>query len=258
MASKTLSIAATLLALATASTAAQAATTDWTGFYIGANAGQVKGKSNVAVTPVFSPTGYFAMSSTPAIASSAAGKVSPDSFGGGVTAGYNFQKGDAVFGVEFDYNTQSASDSRAAGGTYPCCAPTAYTLSETTKADQLMTLRGRLGLSAGNSLYYVTAGLGRTKLKVVDTFNDNFATAAESFAASKTKSATIWGVGYEYNFQNHWSLKAEYLRADFGSISGTSTNLTAFTPPIAFPTNTFYHSADYKENILRIGVNYRF
>jgi hypothetical protein len=49
------------------------------------------------------------------------------------------------------------------------------------------------------------------------------------------------GVGGEYALMNGWSVKAEYLYVDLGRVSTTSANLTAFTPPIAFPANVFTH-----------------
>jgi len=59
----------------------------------------------------------------------------------------------------------------------------------------------------------------------------------------------------------HWGWQGEYLRASFGGASThTSTNLTAFTPPIAFPTNVFTHSIGDLGgvNIYRFGFNYHF
>jgi outer membrane immunogenic protein len=52
--------------------------------------------------------------------------------------------------------------------------------------------------------------------------------------------------------------KLEYLRLDFGSIFGSSTSLTAFVPPIAFPANVFTHSVNLRSDIVRVGLNYRF
>jgi outer membrane immunogenic protein len=42
----------------------------------------------------------------------------------------------------------------------------------------------------------------------------------------------------------------------FGSTTVSSSNLTAFTPPIAFPTNVFTHTMDLKSDVVRVGVNY--
>ena len=44
------------------------AQTDWKGFYAGGNAGDTLGRATANTTTVFSPTGYFAASSVPAIA----------------------------------------------------------------------------------------------------------------------------------------------------------------------------------------------
>jgi hypothetical protein len=55
-----------------------------------------------------------------------------------------------------------------------------------------------------------------------------------------------------------WTVKAEYLYIDFGTVSVGSTNLTTFTPPITFPTNVFTHSVDLKASIARIGINCKF
>lgn len=250
------------VALALASLAcaahAQSGSANWNGFYIGANAGQVNGSSKMTTSVVFSPTGYFASSSTPAISSSGTGKVKPSGFAGGVDLGYNWQSGAVLVGAEFDWNSVGANKTRSASATYPCCAPTSYTVTEKSSIGDMMTLRGRIGYVHGNSLFYATAGGAQARIKLEDQFSDTFATAKESFKSSKSKTAAIYGVGYEYAFPKNWSLKAEYLHADFGKVSGTSTNLTAFTPPIAFPSNTFTHSSKTSLDLLRIGVNYRF
>ena len=37
-----------------------------------------------------------------------------------------------------------------------------------------------------------------------------------------------------------------------------STNLAAFVPAIAFPSNVYTHSVDIKSDIVRLGLNYKF
>ena len=66
------------------------------------------------------------------------------------------------------------------------------------------------------------------------------------------------GGGYEGGLGGGWTAKLEGLYVNFGSsITGTSTNLTAFTPPIPFPTNVFTHTVDLRAAIVRFGLNYR-
>lgn len=238
------------------STFANASTADWEGFYFGGNLGQGHASSEVRTSTVDSPTGYFAASSVPAIATAGAGDLDPNGFTGGIGAGYNWQSGAGVFGLEMDWNSLSADDSRSATATYPCCAPTAFTVNQKVKANDLLTFRARAGYATNNSLFYVTAGWGQTRVRIDDSFSDTFANAAESFSVSKRKSAGVYGIGYEHSFQNTWSMKLEYLYGNFGNVSGTSTNLT--TGLSTWPTSVFTHSADLKLNVFRIGFNYHF
>ena len=91
-------------------------------------------------------------------------------------------------------------------------------------------------------------------------FADTFATANESASASATQLGWVVGAGFEKEFESlpGWSVKSEVLYVAFPGVSATSTNLTAFTPPIAFPTNVFVHNVDLQALIARIGFNYRF
>jgi outer membrane immunogenic protein len=89
-------------------------------------------------------------------------------------------------------------------------------------------------------------------------FTDTFATAAESGSISTTRVGWSAGAGGEYALMNGWSVKAEYLYVDLGRATTTSTNLTAFTPPIPFPSNIYTHSVDLRSNIARVGLNYKF
>ena len=72
-------------------------------------------------------------------------------------------------------------------------------------------------------------------------FTDTFAAARESASIDTTRYGWTAGVGGEYVLMNGWSVKPEYLYVDLGRVSTTSANLTAFTPPIAFPANVFTH-----------------
>ncbi|WP_243303717.1 outer membrane protein [Geothrix oryzisoli] len=248
----------TALLIAGTAGAASAQSANWTGFYLGANVGYGFGKSDVTTSTVFSPTGYFATASIPQIQDSGAGHVSPKGFAGGLTFGYNAQSGTTVYGFEIDAGTFGLKGDRTAGSAYAVAPTTSYSLKETTKADYLATLRGRIGYADNRNLWFGTAGLALTSIKIEDTFSDTFATAAESVSKSKSKVGWALGAGYEYAAPDQWTFKAEILYVDFGKVSVDGSTLTAFTPAIAFPTNTFTHTANLKAEVVRIGFNYRF
>ena len=235
----------------------------WTGFYFGVNGGVGWGIFDPATSTVFSPTGYFAQSSVPAIAQIPAfgqnggPKIDSKEFTGGGHAGYNWQSGMAVYGIEADFEYFHLHGSIFGTGVYPCCAPTTFTVSTEAHTDWLLTARPRLGLAINNDLIYVTGGVAVTNLNATFQFTDTFATAAESGAISQTRVGWVVGGGYEGGLGGGWTARLEGLFVNFGSVSVTSANLTAFTPPIAFPTNVFTHSVDLRAAIVRFGVSYR-
>jgi opacity protein-like surface antigen len=93
---------------------------NWSGLYVGANIG-------------FAHVGADVTASIPGFAVAASG--SDTQFTGGVLAGYNWQHGNQVFGIEGDVNFLS-------------------------DWNYLASLRGRYGMVYGNWLYYGTAGVG--------------------------------------------------------------------------------------------------
>jgi outer membrane immunogenic protein len=231
----------------------------WSGFYVGLNVGGAWGQFDPTTSTVFSPTGYFATTSVPAIAAVGDQRINPSGFTGGVTAGYNWQASNWVLGVETDFNYLGLKGSATGGAVYPCCAPTAFTVTSSSSTDWLFTLRGRAGILVTPALLlYGTGGLAIANVKSSFIFTDTFATAAASGSLDTTRVGWTAGVGGEYALMSNWSVKAEWLYVDLGRESTSTHNLTAFTPPIAFPTNTFTHSVDLKANIVRVGLNYKF
>jgi len=230
----------------------------WAGFYIGVNAGGAWSHDALSTTTVFSPTGYFAASSVPAINAVGQQRIHASGFTGGGQAGYNWQSGSIVLGVEADINYLGTRGSTSGSALYPCCAPTGFTVAASMQSGWLFTARPRIGWASNNWLFYVTGGVAVGEVKGSFTFTDTFATALESASISKTRSGWTLGGGVEVAVAGPWSFKVEYLHVDLGSASTTSTNLTAFTPAIAFPTNVYTHSADLKSDIVRAGLNYRF
>jgi outer membrane immunogenic protein len=234
-------------------------TYSWTGFYIGGNAGGAWGTFDPATTTVLSPTGYFITTDPAQIGAAGAKSIKSNGFAGGFDAGYNLQAGNIVLGLESDIESFHLNGSVTSGPVvYLSSPPTTFTLRSNADTNWLATARGRIGVAANNWLFFATGGIAFTNLSGNFAFSDTYAAAAESSSFSNTKIGYVVGGGVEAGLWGHWSLKAEYLYVNFGTVSATSTNLTSFPPLTAYPQNPFTHSIDLKANIARVGLNYRF
>lgn len=177
---------------------------DWSGGYIGLNAGVAFLDDSLTVS------GGGALAS----------KDETDTgFTGGLQIGWNYQSGDWVFGVEGDINyLDVGSDLTFAGkgaGTY------------SADYDWFATIRARTGFASGDSLFYVTGGVAflGAEFKIAD--------AGGFTPTSKDKTLTGWtiGGGVEHMFDPNWSAKLEYLFASFGSHSITDGNTIVKASP---------------------------
>ena len=232
---------------------------DLKGPYVGVTVGDAIGRSDVRTTTVFSSTGYFAATSVTAIGTSGALRITPTGFTASGLIGYNFlQHGNIILGGEADFSALIASSVKAVTTTYPCCAGTAFTISQQVSANWLLTARPRVGYMWGNVLLYGTGGLAVTHVAYHELFSDTFASAQENAVVRKDMIGWAAGGGAEYKIGSHWSVKAEYLYAAFGRTATTSTNLTAAVAPGSFPSNVFTHSTDLHMSIARAGLNWRF
>ena len=226
------------------------------GGYVGVSAGYGWSKADVNTSTVFSSTGYFNTTSVPAINTAGAQHVKPRSFIGGVDAGYDFNSGNVVFGVAADLSWMHDKKTASATVTYPCCSPTAFTVTQSVSTKWLATARARVGYDVGGAMIYATGGWAGVKARYSALFTDTFATALESGSTSKFRSGWVLGGGADIKVSPNWTVQPEFLHADFGHFNAPAGTLTAFTPAISFPTNVFTHRASLKTNIVRIGVHY--
>ena len=230
------------------------------GFYVGANAGGAFGRFDVDTSPAFSGTGYFASTSTPAITAASGQKIKPNGFTVGGQAGYNWQWESVVFGLEWDFGKMDLSGSTTVTQTYPCCAPTAFTVAQAAETSWVMTARPRVGVVFGHVLFYGTAGGAVANVKYSALFTDTFAAAHENASLDDKRPGWVVGAGAEFSLSHHLSVKGEYLDAGFGTATVTSNNLTAVfgATTVAFPTNVFTHTVSLHAKIARGGINFRF
>jgi outer membrane immunogenic protein len=143
----------------------------------------------------------------------------PSGFVGGVQAGYNWQSGAFVFGLEGDIQASGAEET---------FAPWKFS------NPWFGTVRGRAGYALNNILFFGTGGLAFGELR------------ATTFGVSEAHTNAGWtlGAGAEVGlgFAPNWSAKVEYLYVDLANSNFVITGA----------------SNGYRFGLIRAGVNYRF
>lgn len=255
-----------IVAIAAGATFAQSSSSDdWTGVYVGGHAGITVGRTGVNTSTIFDNNGYFVSSSVPAVNAAGARTIESNGFNGGGQGGYNKQFGRFVIGAEADFGVHRINKEIVSGDEYPCCS-SSFEIAQSVKTNWMFTARPRVGVTAGPALLYATGGLAMTDVEYNAVFTDNDSDALETASFKKTRTGYAAGGGVEVKMSDRWSAKVEYLYADFGRVSGTSNNLTALDfggegvggSTVAYPENTFTHSARVKSHNFRFGMNYRF
>jgi outer membrane immunogenic protein len=228
----------------------------WTGFYIGANAGWTWGNTNhrFLTTP---GTGAIVIPPDAIDQIDTRFQSNPGGFTGGGEAGYNWLNGNLVLGLEtdFDYLDMKATRTIPFNSSLvvnPLIVPPT-TLSgqvgQGTKADWLWTVRPRLGYATGSWLFYVTGGFALADIKLTSNYSDDLGNVG-SASTSSTRAGWTVGGGIGYAISPSWSVKAEYLYADFGSVN------QAILLPNGF--GSIISQSSPRTNIARFGVDYRF
>lgn len=229
----------------------------WCGFYVGGNAGYAWGRDSQ--TSVFTAPAPAVDVDVAAVAASGSPRLKANGFTGGLQAGYNWQSGAVLFGVEADFNAFNLRG--ATSGTFPFPStlpggavgpPTAFfTTSSSASSDWLFTARNRIGWANDNLLIYGTGGLAVANVKINQSIVILLG-STETVAASATQVGWTAGVGAEYMVSRDWSVKGEWLYVDLGKVSATGV----LTP--AFAGITYNTTARLTANIARFGVNYHF
>ena len=160
---------------------------------------------------------------------------------GGVQIGYNWQKGNFVYGVEADFSGLSNGPRQRH-----------YTASKgnTLESDirWLATFRGRAGLAVTDTMVYMTGGLAVASVKNTFAPNGTASTSAAETVKSATKTKVGWviGGGVEHMLTRNWTVGLEGLFVDLGK--NTVVN------PTSGKAAAFYNHAI----IGRFKVNYKF
>ena len=200
MLKKFLLASAVIVSASTAALAADMAPAayDWTGFYIGLNAGAAWNNSEIDV------------SGTGPIASVIDDTINGDQteFTGGAQMGYNWQMDSIVLGLETDFNFANFHTDKSVdlGGVDSAKFEAAANWYGTTTA--------KLGFAADNFLFYGDGGLayghssGDAKLTIGGTtFEDD---------QSNVNWGWTLGAGMKYGMSPNWVLGAEYKYVNLG------------------------------------------
>ena len=227
---------------------------NWTGFYIGANAGAIWSRSDYGLSTPGGNAPYFVVGDAAIIGPNGSGGFRSTDLTIGGQAGYNYQFGQGLVGAEVDWSRWGLSKSSTVVG--PLTAPVNIQNTTTSiTAGSLVTLRGRLGYVYERALFYVTGGAAYANINFTQSSSVALTSTVDAASNSGKWGWTVGG-GAEYALDAHWRVKAEYLYADFGSTTFTTTPISPYGP--ASGTIPFTHNFNLKANIARLGVNYLF
>ena len=236
----------------------------WTGFYVGLNAGGIWPSGGRGAT-LFDPDAVFGAGVLTGDFPGGLGSQSAGFLGGG-QAGYNWQTGAFVLGVETDFDGSTLSKSFNNVGTPFLGAGVPALLSGDflsvngkTSLSWLGTTRARVGfvVTPDNRLMiYATGGVayagGSSNFSVFDSTTG----ALWSGSPSSTRVGWTAGGGVEYALTNNWTIRGEYLYADLGKSNFTTVgNAAAAT---FFPGVYASGHLSYNASIFRAAVNYKF
>jgi outer membrane immunogenic protein len=265
---------------------APAAVYNWTGFYIGANAGYAWSNNDSVntvgavsfINPAF-PAGAGAVANALAVVGTNSLPVKTSGFIGGGQIGYNRQfDNNIVLGIEADIQGAAARGSTSATKT-TSLAPFGFagesyvsTATVTKQLDYLGTVRGRIGfLPTPRLLAYATGGLAyggvstRTSFNAVESLgNPPYPPVLSASSFSGTRVGWTAGAGLEWLLAANWSAKAEYLYYDLGNSGASSLTLTQINlgapggPAPWGAAGVQSSSTRFNGNIVRVGVNYKF
>lgn len=230
----------------------------FTGFYVGGDVGTALGRSAPTTTTVDPPGGYFLATDVAAIATAGAQHLSSSNLTGSGHAGFDIQAGEFVVGVEGEFGYLGLNEQQSTTETYPCCAPTTFTISQSMKSSWELGVRPRAGVVFGRLLVYGTGGMAATDLNYQEIFTDTYASALETGGVKKIAAGWTAGGGVELRLAHHLSARAEYLYDNFGRVSTTSANLAISAPPATYPENVFSLSANDRVHVVQFGLDYRF
>jgi outer membrane immunogenic protein len=250
---------------------------NWTGFYLGGNAGYSFGRDPYTIAGTSTVrTRQFRAFGTPAETLLTDVTAAGPAFVGAGTAningavaggqiGYNWQSAQWVFGLETDLQWTGQRGSTSFCLTAGCPVGD-FVANADYKLQWFGTARARAGLLVDpRVLFYVTGGAAYGQVKA-DYTSGILGLPLLGSSISTTRLGWTVGGGIEGMLSRNWTVKAEYLYVDLGStasgaLGGATTAILANVPGQGFTTvvdTTFAGAATtrVRDNIVRVGINY--
>jgi outer membrane immunogenic protein len=236
---------------------------NWSGFYVGIDGGYGFGQQGLS-QPVTDPFGVF---SRPVLTTQSGITLKGYDLGG--HAGYNFQRGMWLGGLELDMSTtgiQGTNSVTVKDALVPAPPGTTVSASINEKLNYLGSARARVGiLPLETVLLYGTGGLGWTVVTGGNTLTAT-TTAGGPFGSSQTSTNSspttmlgwVVGAGVEASLAGAGLpdvlVRVEYLFYDFGSgrSSSSSSSLAAVTTSSASSVGLL------TANVVRGGLSIKF
>jgi outer membrane immunogenic protein len=234
---------------------------NWSGFYVGLNAGgSWYDGGTVAGAAVVPPA---SIAGIPMFGSSSPG------FTGGGLAGYNYQIGRGVVGAEADFNYLNLRSQREGGTSRFGLLTETFSIVGRSQVDWFGTLRVRLGaVPVERLLLYGTGGLAygkvetneaNSKIFVSIQSNNGYIDSADSRfwqgSGSEIKLGWTAGIGAEYAVTPQVAVRAEYLHVDLGK----SNAVESFQATAPVQSQIFYTTShDNKFSVARAAITYKF
>lgn len=226
-------------------------TFDWSGVYLGLNAGGAWNDSEVRSRVESLELGDI-------VAGELSERLGADdlAFTGGGLIGVNWQYESLVLGLETDFNYLGFSQSKQrdvlvdSGGNLDLPVSTGLKL----ESNWYGTIRARVGFAADNLLFYGTGGVAYGQIKASGYIDSDGVDGVGSWHGSVDDINWGWtlGAGMEYAFDDNWLVGAEYLFTDLGSASWRYNNDSKL------PDTNARGDADLQFNVLRMTVKYKF
>jgi outer membrane immunogenic protein len=215
-----------------------AAAYNWTGLYVGIQAGGAWGTEQTTdITGTTSvPPGFVG------------GSTDLSGALGGFYGGYNYQVNKYLVGIDGDFSWSGVT------GTSTDIGPlNGHSLNHTDQMDWITSATGRLGYTSDNWLLFAKGGWAWAQWGGSTTNTLGAAFFGRSTSSTIRDGWTV-GAGVEYGVTSHISLKAEYDYVGFQTANYNSTDIPAAGTPVTTPS----HSSTSSMNIFKGGLAARF